>query len=444
MIPLTQSAHGHVALEVLTPRSPELAFQLKCWQDEQSRLEARLARLADDPLTPDAEYLACAQEVAARRETLAAFARQALRRTQRLEWDNLILDNGLTQVAAYPWAQLFQYCVVGTGNSTPTNSQQALDAEAARTANYLTGSSNCGTTRPASNVWVLKRTFDFPLGALNGTYAEVGFSPLSSPGPNLFSRSLIQSSGVPTAVTVSSSQQLRVVYTLTITLGSLTIGRDVPNISGWTTLTPSGSVTASQTGSTVTASGAAFGPGDVNKAILFADGSFAVITAYTSATQVTVDRSQMVSAQTFNLLSGTTGQIALQNLPDSTISNVYSTGTYSTGDLEPSRSSIGAFVSSAAVALATPGTNVNRQSGYSYFNGAAQAQPYTSGLKRNFKFSMTVNDANFNNIRSVGLSAASGGSEAASGTLVFLFDNDQSKNNLYTLEFIFTLSWGRN
>lgn len=439
---LNQSAHGHVTLCVLEPRDETARRAIEALQAELRHLEARLNQAADDPLTSDEEYFRLADAAVELRRVYAERQRALFRTVRRMEWDNLILDNGLTQIAAYTWAQAFRYCAVGTGNSTPTASQQALDAEAARTANYLTGTGNCGTTNPAQNVWVHKRTFDFPLGALNGTYAEVGFSPVSSPGPNLFSRSLIQSSGVPTAVTVTSSQQLRVIYTLTVTVGSLTISRDVPNISGWTVVTPSGAVTASQTGTTVSASAAIFASGDVNKAILWAGGSFAVITGYTSATQVTVDRSQSVSTQSFSLLSGTTGQIALQSLPTSVLDTISpSTGLAGgSGILEPSSSSPSptAFVSTCPTPLATPGTGVDRASGYSYFNGNATPQAYTSGYRRDFKFSMSVNDANFSGIRSAGIGGAS------NGVLVFLFDSGQDKSNLYTLDLLFTLSWGRN
>lgn len=133
---------------------------------------------------------------------------------------NMILTQGLNTVATTVFARVFEYCAVGTGNTPPAASQTGLVAEAARTGNYLAGAGNCGTTRVTPTKIVMRRTFDFPVGALNGNYSELGFSSSSSPGNNLFSRVLIQSGGAPVAVSVSSSQSLRVIYELEINLPS--------------------------------------------------------------------------------------------------------------------------------------------------------------------------------------------------------------------------------
>lgn len=61
----------------------------------------------------------------------------------------------------------------------------------------------------------------------------------------------------------------------------------------------SGGITASQSGNTITASAAFFGASDVGRAIVFEDSSNARITAFVSATEVTVDKSQTVPAQEF-------------------------------------------------------------------------------------------------------------------------------------------------
>lgn len=132
---------------------------------------------------------------------------------------NLILDKGLDLIATNAIASMFTYCCVGTGNSTPIVSQLGLDNEKARTNNYLTSGNGCGTTYVAEGVFEMKRTFDFPLGALNssvqGPYSEVGFSPLAAAGNNLFSRSLFKDGGgVPVTINVLPSQQLRVTYSL--------------------------------------------------------------------------------------------------------------------------------------------------------------------------------------------------------------------------------------
>lgn len=70
----------------------------------------------------------------------------------------------------------------------------------------------------------------------------------------------------------------------------------------------SGVNTASQSGSTVTASASSFSASDVGKLILWGSGigtSYAFITAYTSATVVTVTPSQTVGSGTFTIVSPT-------------------------------------------------------------------------------------------------------------------------------------------
>lgn len=61
----------------------------------------------------------------------------------------------------------------------------------------------------------------------------------------------------------------------------------------------SGVVTASQSGTTVTASAAFFAGADVGRAIVWADGSNARVVTYISPTVVEVDKDQIVAAQTF-------------------------------------------------------------------------------------------------------------------------------------------------
>lgn len=150
------------------------------------------------------------------------------------EHKNLILDQGLDQVAEYYYGQLSVYCAVGTGNTSPAASDVGLVAESARTNNYLTSpTGSCGSTWTDATTVVYKRTYDFPKGTLNGTYYEVGFSPIDVAGNNLFSRALFQVSGSPAGVTVNSEQILRVVYELTVSISPSTSSAgtfDITNI----------------------------------------------------------------------------------------------------------------------------------------------------------------------------------------------------------------------
>jgi hypothetical protein len=134
-------------------------------------------------------------------------------------FDNLVLDSGLNLAASFAFADLFAYCAVGTGNAVPAVNQNSLVAEAARTGSYVTGPGNCGTTIVSPHVFAFKRTWDFPIGSLAGNYTELGFSPDATANGTLFSRVLIKVGGVTSAITVTAAQQLRVVYTLTLTFG---------------------------------------------------------------------------------------------------------------------------------------------------------------------------------------------------------------------------------
>lgn len=136
-------------------------------------------------------------------------------------FDNLVLDSGLNLCATTLFASLSRYCAVGTGNTAPAVGQNLLNAEVARTGTMVIGAGNCGTNSPNAYTFEFKRTYDFPLGGLNGNYSELGFSPNSGANTTLFSRVLILVSGVPTAITVTSAQQLRVVYTLSLTFGPI-------------------------------------------------------------------------------------------------------------------------------------------------------------------------------------------------------------------------------
>lgn len=156
---------------------------------------------------------------------------------QRGEHPNLILNAGLDTIAVRGFADTFVYNCVGTGNSTPIVTQVALDVERARTNSYIVSpSGSCGTTLSGNNV-IMTRTFNWLAGTLDssvqGPYAEVGFSWASTAGSNLWSRSLFKdANGNPTTVNVASDQQLRVVYILTVTVGSLDWVDNVVTITG--------------------------------------------------------------------------------------------------------------------------------------------------------------------------------------------------------------------
>lgn len=106
--------------------------------------------------------------------------------------------------------------------------QLGLASESKRTATYLTGSGNCGSSW-VSNVWSGKRTYDFTVEVGNVNYTELGWSEDAGAGSNLNSRTLITGG----TVSVLIGQQLRVIYTLNVTV---TPNASTPgnwSITGW-------------------------------------------------------------------------------------------------------------------------------------------------------------------------------------------------------------------
>lgn len=108
--------------------------------------------------------------------------------------------------------------------------QVGLVTEVKRTNTYLTGVGNCGTTNnTGAATRVLKRTFDFTAEVAPQNYEELGWSYTSSAGNNLFSRVLITGG----TVTVLASQQLRVIYELSVVISPAVSTGQTLSISGW-------------------------------------------------------------------------------------------------------------------------------------------------------------------------------------------------------------------
>lgn len=139
------------------------------------------------------------------------------------EQHNLILDQGLNQIATYgfgissnDFTESFAYFAVGTGSTAADKSDTGLEAEVARTNNTNTGDT---ITRVSDGVYDIVRSFEFDFDEANGNLAEWGVSPSSSAAANLASRELFKDTGgTPAAVTKTSDDKLRGVYTRRITL----------------------------------------------------------------------------------------------------------------------------------------------------------------------------------------------------------------------------------
>ena len=117
---------------------------------------------------------------------------------------------------------------VGAGQFTVYRTNQTqLGTQVKRTNTYLTGAPYCQTSL-ASNVYKLRRTFDFTaeVGTVNYTEAALGWS--ASGSTNIFSRILLAA-----PVAVNAGQQLRVTYELDLTLTPASPVSRTATINGW-------------------------------------------------------------------------------------------------------------------------------------------------------------------------------------------------------------------
>lgn len=204
------------------------------------------------------------------------------KRVKRLPWQkNLVTDSGLDGIAVRQWGRSMTYCAIGTGTTpmhldsgTTTASRTGTtvaangsifttdhvggvikwdsgeesyiqsftsptevetvdsgavasgeftihrvdltqhDAETKRSNSYVTGVGNCGTVHNGTTRTVeIFRTFIFTAEAGAVTYNEIGVSHTGTAGANLFARAVISG-----GVSLAAGQQLRVLYSLTITL----------------------------------------------------------------------------------------------------------------------------------------------------------------------------------------------------------------------------------
>jgi len=102
-------------------------------------------------------------------------------------------------------------------NQTGLTSESTLPGPSSkRTQTYLTGAPDCQTVTTGATT-LMTRTFDFAAETGSITYNEVGFSATQNLGNNLFSRIKLPS-GVPLTI----GQQLRVQYSLSVTVSPIT------------------------------------------------------------------------------------------------------------------------------------------------------------------------------------------------------------------------------
>jgi len=153
---------------------------------------------------------------------------------------NTILNSGLDKIAYMPWAQTFQFCLIGdypyTGADPATASYDETMLKRPKKIHsfYLPGQGNCGHVISGSTVRLF-RTFDFYKETDNVTYTEVGFK--ETPAANkLFSKIRFD----PT-MSLHAGQFMRVSYELRVNLNPATASaggitpNPFPTFTGWTT-----------------------------------------------------------------------------------------------------------------------------------------------------------------------------------------------------------------
>lgn len=153
---------------------------------------------------------------------------------------NTILNSGLDKIAYMPWAQTFQFCLIGdypyTGADPVTASydETMLKSPKRIHAFYLPGQGNCGHIISGSTIRLF-RTFDFYKEIDNVTYTEVGFKETPA-ATSLFSKIRFD----PT-MSLHAGQFMRVSYELRVNLNPATASvggitpSPFPSFTGWTT-----------------------------------------------------------------------------------------------------------------------------------------------------------------------------------------------------------------
>ena len=153
---------------------------------------------------------------------------------------NTILNSGLDKIAYMPWAQTFQFCLLGdypygaSDSVTASYNETMLKHPVKINAFYLPGRGNCGHIISGSTIRLF-RTFDFFKEYDNVTYTEVGFKETPA-AVSLFSKIRFD----PT-MSLHAGQFMRVAYELRVNMNPATSSAggitptQYPTFTGWTT-----------------------------------------------------------------------------------------------------------------------------------------------------------------------------------------------------------------
>jgi hypothetical protein len=126
---------------------------------------------------------------------------------------NVILNQGLDQLGTDD-AVLAGYARVGTGTSTPLVTNTTLEAQVAVSQSGPSGYSTRVNAGAPNYTTLLTLQYNFTQGDVTGNISEVGVG-WAQTGATLFSRALIvDGSGNPTTITLTSIDQLTIYYRL--------------------------------------------------------------------------------------------------------------------------------------------------------------------------------------------------------------------------------------
>lgn len=127
------------------------------------------------------------------------------------EFHNLVLDCGLLSIFNYSATSMITYLNIGSGTSTPTETQTGLDNRLYTTNTLFNSTNYYNYVIDQTTTYYVKRTkiFQFNVGTCTGSISELGLSRLSN--AEYFNRQLIKDAqGNPTTLVIAADEGLRI------------------------------------------------------------------------------------------------------------------------------------------------------------------------------------------------------------------------------------------
>lgn len=137
---------------------------------------------------------------------------------------NLILNQGLDFFGGGNGANIFYRCLVGTGNSTPTPTQNKLDLPV-KIASGSEFAVKYDYTPREDHLYLVERTYKYTFSTMGDVnISEVGLASNGTTIANAYmcTRALIKdAAGNPTAISVKNTEKLEVYYKITTVFSTL-------------------------------------------------------------------------------------------------------------------------------------------------------------------------------------------------------------------------------